>query len=107
MLPIINQFFTEPGDYLETTGPGIFFLARAQARRSCFQLFIIEDDILEDDEFLFLDLSFDTRFSQEGIAITLNSTGVTILWYVNGEKGYVTIVVALWSITSKCSYSIV
>ncbi len=79
MLPIICTFFTELGDYLETTGPGIFFLAQAAARRSCFQLFIVEDDILEDDEFLFLDLSLDTRFSQEGIAITLNSTRVTIL----------------------------
>ncbi len=79
MLPIINQFFTEPGDYLETTGPGIFFLAQSSIRRSCFQLIIVEDSIFEDDEFLFLDLSLDTRFNQEGIAIILNSTRVTIL----------------------------
>ncbi len=75
----IYHFFTEPGDYLETTGPGIFFLARSAVRRSCFQLFIVEDSILEDDEFLFLYLSLDTRFSQEGITIILNSTRVTIL----------------------------
>ncbi len=79
MLPIIWTFFTELGDYLETTGPGIFFVEQTAQRRSCFQLFIVEDDILEDDEFLFLDLSLDRRFSREGIAIALNSTRVTIL----------------------------
>ncbi len=56
-----------------------FFLARRAVRRSCFQLIIAEDDIREDDEFLFLDLSLDTRFSQERTTITLNSTRVTIL----------------------------
>ncbi len=73
------NIFIELGDYLETVGPGIFFISWTALRRSCFQLFIVEDDILEDDEFLFLDLSLDTRFSQEGIAITYNSTRVTIL----------------------------
>ena len=73
--------FTELGDYLETMGLGIYFLARAAGRRSCFQLFIVEDNILEDDEFLFLDLSLDARFDQEGTTITLNSTRVTILDY--------------------------
>ncbi len=79
MLPILNHFFTELGDYRETTGPAIFFLAQSSERSSCFQLIIVEDSIFEDDEFLFLDLSLDTRFNQEGIAITLNSTRVTIL----------------------------
>ncbi len=62
---------------METMGP-IFFLARRAVRRSCLQLIIVEDSILEDDEFLFLDLSLDTRFNQERTTITLNSTRVTI-----------------------------
>ncbi len=79
-----NYFFTGPGiDYTPIVAedfPLNQFIKGTSVRRDCFSLFIKDDLILENDEYLFLDLSLDTVFGiQEGTRIILNSTRVTIL----------------------------